>query len=91
MTDAFDDDDLFAPREPAPAPPAPELPPRRIRRPAFIGPRWPVASLACRCGAEDEVKEPCPDVLPCWNCKGGATMIRRAPRFLPPRLGGRSL
>ena len=81
MRDLFDDEpfggELFAP---APAKPA-----------GFIGPRWPVASLECDCGALDEVKEPCPDRLDCWGCHGLEAMRRRAPRYLPPRGAGREL
>ena len=48
-----------------------------------------IASLACRCGARDEVREPCPDTLPCWRCDG--TMHRFTPRWTPPASAGRKL
>jgi len=95
MVDDPFDDDLFAPRKPAPiaASPAPELPPRRTRRAtvAFIGPRWPTGSFACDCGARDEVLEPAPARLDCWGCKRSRGMTRYPPRFLPPPAAGRRL
>lgn len=49
-----------------------------------------IASFACPCGARDEVREPAPRTLPCWNrCDG--TMIRFTPRWAPPAGAGRRL
>jgi len=28
-----------------------------------------VASFSCVCGAQDEVREPAPETVACWNCK----------------------
>lgn len=49
-----------------------------------------VASFACSYGARDEVREPAPATLPCWDrCDG--TMKRFAPKFAPPAGAGRIL
>jgi hypothetical protein len=53
--------------------------------------RHPVASFACLCGARDEVKEPAPVALDCWQCHAMEGLRRIAPRFLPPAGGGRVL
>lgn len=90
MTDEFDDD-LFAPATKRAKPQRPRLHAPTPDVPLFIGPRWPIANLRCRCDALDEVKEPCPDTLTCWNCKGVGTMRRYVPRHLPPLTAGRTL
>lgn len=91
-----DDEDLFAVR------PAPKRVKARKTPPGDatcvireIAPNicatGPVVSLACRCGAREEVKAPCPSAVDCFHCKGLETMIAYVPRFTPPATGGRSL
>lgn len=91
-----DEDDLFAVR-PAPkrvkvrkTPPGDATCVIRETVPIICA-TGPVVSLACRCGAREEVKAPCPAALDCWQCKGLETMRAYAPRFTPPANGGRSL
>ncbi len=50
-----------------------------------------VASFACPCGARDEVREPAPAAMLCWNGRCGGTMTRFAPRWAPPAGAGRAL
>lgn len=49
-----------------------------------------VAALACLCGARDEVREPCPNRLTCWQC-GMDTMERWEPLHVPPLNTAREL
>lgn len=92
MADLFDFGD--PPPKPAPPPPARpivEVPPqiaKPIPRPAApppppAAPRLGlVASFSCHCGCQSEVREPCPQSIPCWGCK--RPMHRWTPRHEPP-------
>ena len=82
-----DDDDLFDVR-PAPVRVKTRKTPPVARAEPTIG---PVVSLACRCGAREEVKGAAPEALDCWQCKGLETMRRYVPRFTPPASAGRFL
>lgn len=75
---------------PAPAP-TKVLPPRRKPQPAavpsYAAARVPgrlVASFACMCGCQDEVREPAPDLIPCWGDKCRLKMYRWRPPIAPP-------
>ncbi len=79
-------------KNPAGGPPAliapkaahvPTEPPKRA--PAPVQPdQQPglVASFACYCGCQSEVREPAPEAIPCWECK--RPMHRWTPRIEPP-------
>lgn len=50
-------------------------------------PQRRVASFQCMCGCRDEVREPCPDLIPCWDAacqKAGRMMTRWHPGYDPP-------
>jgi hypothetical protein len=51
----------------------------------------PVLSMACRCGAREEIKEARPASLNCYLCKGRRTMLPYVPGFAPPLNAGRVL
>lgn len=65
-------------------------PPPRIPKPEDF-PGKPVASFACYCGAQDEVLEPAPEWVDCWEKGCGAKMHRWYPRTLPPSNNARQL
>jgi hypothetical protein len=78
MTSLFD----AFPDDPEPAPP-----PRPARRPVR---RPTVASYTCPpCGAREEVLEPAPAKVDCWNCKRLLSMIRWKPLHTPPTSNAR--
>ena len=42
---------------------------KSVNRSAICQPSGLVASFSCVCGAQDEVREPAPETVACWNCK----------------------
>ena len=86
------DDDLFAPRAAPVRVKTRKTPPMAAPMAAPVrAPIGPVVSLACRCGARDEVKGGCPSALDCWQCRGLETMRAYVPRYAPPASAGRLL
>lgn len=78
------DDDLFAVR--------PKSTRKRVDRPVPSFERvGPVASFACYCGAIDEVREPAPSLVDCWQCRQPLGMHRFVQRVAPPLFNARRL
>jgi hypothetical protein len=48
-----------------------------------------VASFTCDCSASDEVREPAPETVDCWNCRKPLAMRRWRPRNEPPFVSAR--
>lgn len=69
------------PIAPPPPPPAPER----------VWPGKPVASFSCYCGALDEVLEPAPEWVTCWQKGCDSRMHRWTPRNPPPSRNARQL
>ncbi len=93
MIDDLDaDEDLFAVRpvaKPLNNLPATHNPPESFTPPAVpeVSNQTPallVASFACACGARDEVREPAPASVPCWQGKCGRAMSRWTPDYVVP-------
>jgi hypothetical protein len=79
--------------------PTPAKPARRPAKPDHVPevsemvlqPSGRVASFSCVCGGQDEVREPAPRTVLCWNCKPPRRMKRWNPGYDTPHVSAREL